>query len=109
MLMCDGCRVARCVYIATPLPCGKDCQACPGVAEREAWMGDNTNDGGESEATATSTPHHAELDVRTWERTLVCISISRCDKKWWGGEFEVAELQRSITRHIKPIVSLNGL
>ena len=40
MLSCDGCRVARCVYAATPVLCGRDWHACRGVADRQAWMGD---------------------------------------------------------------------
>ena len=40
MLSCDGCHVARCVYAATPVPCGSDWHACGGVADREAWMDD---------------------------------------------------------------------
>ena len=39
MLSCKGCRVARCVYAATPVLCGRDWHACRGVADREAWMG----------------------------------------------------------------------
>jgi len=40
MLSCDGCRVVRCVYAATPVPCGRDWHACGGVADRGAWMDD---------------------------------------------------------------------
>ena len=40
MLSCDGCRVVRCVYAATPVLCGSEWHACGGVADREAWMGD---------------------------------------------------------------------
>ena len=38
MLSCDGCRVARCVYAATPVPCGRNWHARRGLADREAWM-----------------------------------------------------------------------
>ena len=40
MLSCDGCRVVRCVYAATPVLCGSDRHACGGVTDREAWMDD---------------------------------------------------------------------
>ena len=40
MLTCQGCRVARCVYAATPVLCGRDWYACSKVADREAWMAD---------------------------------------------------------------------
>ena len=40
MLSCKECRVARCVYAATPVLCGREWHACRGVADREAWMGD---------------------------------------------------------------------
>ena len=40
MLSCKECRVARCVYAATPVLCGRDWHACGGVADREAWMDD---------------------------------------------------------------------
>ena len=39
MLKCGACRVARCVFTATSLPCGTDCHACRAVADSEAWMG----------------------------------------------------------------------
>ena len=38
MLSCKECRVVRCVYAFTPVPCGRDWHACRGVADREAWM-----------------------------------------------------------------------
>ena len=40
MLSCKECRVARCVYAATPVLCGRDWHACRGVADRGAWMDD---------------------------------------------------------------------
>ena len=40
MLSCKECRVARCVYAATPVLCGRHWHACRDVADREAWMGD---------------------------------------------------------------------
>ena len=40
MLSCAECRVVRCVYAATPLPCGTDCHACRAEADREAWVDD---------------------------------------------------------------------
>ena len=39
MLSCKECRVARCVYAATPVLCGRDWLVCRGVADKEAWMG----------------------------------------------------------------------
>ena len=40
MLRCDGCRMARCVFAATPLLCGRDWHACREVADRGALMDD---------------------------------------------------------------------
>ena len=40
MLLCDGCRVVRCVYAATPVLCGRDWHACRGVADTGALMDD---------------------------------------------------------------------
>ena len=40
MLSCKECRVVRCVYAATPVPCGREWHAWRGVADREAWMDD---------------------------------------------------------------------
>ena len=39
MLSCKECRVARCVYAATPGLCCSDWLAWRGVADRETWMG----------------------------------------------------------------------
>ena len=36
MLTCDGCRVVRCVYAATPVLCGRDWHASRGVADMKA-------------------------------------------------------------------------
>ena len=36
MLFCKECRVARCVYAATPVLCSRDWHACRGVADTEA-------------------------------------------------------------------------
>ena len=40
MLSCNGCRVVRCVYAATPVLFCRDWHACRVVADREAWMDD---------------------------------------------------------------------